>query len=231
MEDPTTQTTSESRPALTLRGSRDLFDINILPDRFRRKKLTLMILLPWLLLAVLLGTIYPVYTLASQAQSSFQDQRLALARVQAELDFYQITSQEQEDLQTRLDEALAQKDAIVQSFSGLQLATNKWSPTLIQINQQLPEGISWVQVSQQEDKTIRLDGVTREYLLVLDLLDSLNSLDGLADAEIDSIEQVDPEEISEALLEDEVDALLSSVATPGYYRFTILARAAGEVQP
>lgn len=230
MEDPITQATPEPRPALPLRGSRDLFDINILPDRFRRNKLTLMVLLPWLLLAILLGTIYPVYTLANKAQSSFQEKRLALARVQAELDFYQINSQEREELQTQLDDALAQKDTIVQSYGGLQLSTYKWSPTLAQINQQLPEGVSWVQVSQQ-DKTIRLNGIAREYPLVLELLDSLDGLEGLADVEIDSIEQIDLEDIPENLLENEADALLSSVAPPTYYRFTILARAAGEVQP
>ena len=229
MEDPTTQVTSEPLPALPLRGSKDLFDINILPDRFRRRKLTLMVLLPWLLLAVLLGTMYPVYTLGIQTQSSFQEKRLALARIQAELDFYQTSSQEREELQTQLDDALAQKDAIIQSYGGLQLTTNKWSPTLFQINQRLPEGVSWVQVYQQ-DKTIRLDGIAREYQLVLVLLDSLDDLDGLADVEIDSIEQVDLEDIPEPLLEDEADALLSSATAPTYYRFTILARAAGEVQ-
>ena len=229
MEDPTIQATPEPQPTLAFRGSKDLFDINILPDRFRRRKLTVMILLPWLLLAVLLGTIYPVYTLANQTQSTFQEKRLAMARVQAELDFYQINSQEREQLQTQLDDALAQKDAIVQSYGGLQLSTYKWSPTLVQINQQLPEGINWVQVSQQ-DKTIRLDGIAREYLLVLDLLNSLDGLDSLADVEIDLIEKIDLEDIPEFLLENEADTLLSSVAAPTYYRFTILARAAGEVQ-
>lgn len=230
MEDPTIQATSEPRPARPLRGSRDMFDINILPDRFRRKKLTLMVLLPWLLLAVLLGTIYPVYTLANKTQNTFQEKRLALARVQAELDFYQTSSQEREDLQTRLDDALDQKDAIILSYGGLQLENNQWSSTLVQINQQLPEGASWVQISRQ-DQTIRLDGIAREYPLVLDLLDSLNGLDGLTEVEIDSIEQIDLDEIPESLLENEADALLSSISPPTYYRFTILARAAGEVQP
>lgn len=230
MEDPTIQATSESRPARPLRGSRDLFDINILPDRFRRKKLTLMVLLPWLLLAVLLGTIYPVYILANKTQDTFQEKRLALARVQAELDFYQTSSQEREDLQTQLDDALAQKDAIIQSYGGLQLDNIQWSPTLIQINQQLPEGASWIQISQQ-DKTIRLDGVAREYHLVLDLQDALNSLAGLVEVEIDSIEQIDLEELPESFAEEEAEALLSSVAPPTYYRFSILAEAAGEVQP
>lgn len=222
MEDPTKQTPPEPREALLLRGSRDLFDINILPDRFRRKKLSLVSILPWVILAVLLGTIYPTYQLAIQEQSTFRENRLALSRVQAELDFYQTNSEEQEDLQNQIDEALAQKDAIIISFGGLKFSAFKWSPTLVQIDQLLPEGVSWVQISQQ-DEFIQLDGYSAEYQGVINLLDSLKSLDSLGSVEISSIEQMDPEEASEAASESEAPVVI--------YRFTILTNVVGEVLP
>jgi Tfp pilus assembly protein PilN len=222
MEDPTKQTPPEPRAALPLRGARELFDINILPDRFRRKKLSLASILPWLILAVLLGTIYPTYQLAIQEQSAFRDNRLALARVQAELDFYQTSSQEQEDLQNQIDDALAQKDAIILSFGGLKFSNIKWSPTLFQINQLLPEGVSWVQISQQNE-SIQLDGYSAEYQRVINLLDSLKSLDNLGSVEISSIEQMDPEEGSVTAPDSE--------PPPVIYRFTILTNLVGEVLP
>ncbi len=227
MEDPTTQIPPEPRPTPPLRGSRDLFDINILPDRFRRRRLTLLVLLPWLVLAVLLGTLYPVYTLAIQTQSSFQEERLAFARVQAEFDFYQTSSQEQEALQTQIDEVQTQKDAIIQSYGGLQLSNIQWSPTLFQINQLLPAGVSWTQITQHE-RTIRLDGISSEYQQIIALLDSLISLDSLVDVEINSIEKNDLEDLPDL---SEEDLLLSGGAGTTYYRFTMTAHTAGEVEP
>ena len=222
MEDPTKQTPPEPTAALPLRGSRDLFDINILPARFRRKKLSLASILPWVILVVLLGTIYPTYQLAIQEQGSFQENRLALARVQAELDIYQTNSQEQVDLQNQINDALAQKDAIIHSFGGLKFSNIKWSPTLFQIDQLLPEGVSWVQISQQ-NVSIQLDGYSVEYQSVINLLDSLRSLDSLGNVEISSIEQMDLEESSEAPSDSKTAAVI--------YRFTILTNVVGEVLP
>lgn len=230
MEDLTQQPPLESRPTPPLSGSRDLFDINILPDRFRRKKLTLMGLLPWLILIILLGSIYPTYNLATLSQGTFQDNRLALARVQADLDFYQSNSQEQEELQSQLDDAMDQKEAIIQSYGGLQFSSQKWNPTLFQINQLLPEGVSWTQISQQNE-TIRLDGIATEYQLVIDLLDSLKSLDSLEVVEIESIEQIESEETLTTPPEGEDDQITPSEVPPIIYSFTILAITAGEVQP
>jgi len=230
MEDPTNQPHSIPKATHSLRGSRDLLDINILPDRFRRKKLTIIGLLPWLLLFVLLGTIYPTYQLAVQSQSTFQEKRLALTRVQADLDFYQTSSQEQADLQSQLDNAQTQKAAIIESYGGLQLSNKKWSPTLFQINQLLPDGASWIQISQQND-TIRLDGVAPEYLLVIDLLDSLNNLDNLGSVEIDSIERIDTEQVPAPTVEDGEDVVSSTEGSPTIYSFTFLIETSGEVLP
>lgn len=181
-----------------------------------------MALLPWLLLLVLLGTIYPTYQLATKSQSSFREKRLDLARVQADLDFYQVNSQEAIDLQAQIDEALAEKDALINSFGGLKLSDQKWSPTLYQIDQLLPAGASWSQITQQ-GSTIYLDGTADEYQLVIDLLDALKSVEGLADVEINSIQQISPE--------DAPDPQDSSADTPLPYAFTILATTAREVAP
>jgi len=215
---------------MPLRGSKELFDINILPERFRRKRLTLIGILPWLLLLILLGTIYPTYTLAIQTQETFQENRMALARVQADLAFYQTTNQEQEELQSQLADALAQKEAIIQSYGGLSFSSLRRSPLLYQIHQTLPEGISWVQITQQ-NQTIRLDGMAAEYQLVIDLMDSLKKLGSLAEVEIDSIEQIESEETPFLEAENEAEAGNPNQAPAMLYSFSILTKAAGEVQP
>ena len=230
MEDPIKQPPIEIGPTQPLRGTRDLFDINILPPRYRRKKLTLIGVLPWLLLFVLLGTIYPTYTLAAQSQRAFQDSRLALAKVQADLDFYQSNSQEQEDLQSRIEDAQARQEAIRQSFGGLQFSTLKWSPTLFRINQLLPEGMSWVQISQQ-DQNIRLEGVSTEYQLVIGLRDTLSNIASLDSVEIDTIEKIETEETPVPAPAEEEEGTTAGEEPAALYRFTILADLVGEVEP
>ena len=222
MADPPQQTPPDPRPAPPLRGTRDLFDINILPDRFRRKRLSLANVLPWLILVVLLGTIYPTWQLASQAQTTFQGQRLSLAQIQAEFDLYQTNTQEQEDLQAQIDSALAQKEALIESYGGLEFSTVPWSPTLYQINQVLPGGVSWSQIAQR-DQSIQLEGVSPEYMLVIDLMNSLRGVEGLESVEINSIEVIDPEAFSTPSEE--------TGAAPTIYKFSIVALTTEEVLP
>jgi Tfp pilus assembly protein PilN len=229
MEDPIKQPPLETETTRPLRGTRDLFDINILPARYRPKRLTLIGLLPWLLLIVLLGTIYPTYTLAVQSQGNFQDSRLALAKVQADLDFYQNNSQEEEALQSQIDDAETQREAILLSFGGLQFSTVKWSPILSEIHLQLPAGVSWVQIAQQDQK-IRLDGVATEYQLVINLRDTLQTINSLGTVAIDSIERVETEDIPDpSSVEDE--GITADEEPFTAYRFTILTNLAGEVGP
>jgi len=228
MEEPTNQPAQVPKTSSPLMGSRDLLDINILPDRFRRKRLTLMGALPWLLMAILLGTAFPTYQLAVQSQISFREKRLDLARVQAELDFFESSNQEGIDLQDQIDAAFAEKDAIIQSYGGLQLSTQKWSPTLTQIDQLLPSGANWTQISQGEG-LIRLDGAADEYQLVIDFRDSLETLEGLADVEIDSIELTVVESTSGPPIEGDPDSGSVSSITQPIYQFTILAATTGEV--
>jgi Tfp pilus assembly protein PilN len=230
MEEPTTQVSPEPKLSPPLHGTRELFDINILPERYRRRRLSLMVLLPWLLLIILLGTIYPTYQLAVNSQAGFREKRQELAEAQAALEIYQSNNQERDDLQTQIDTSSAQRDAIIQSLGGLQLSSSKWSPTLFQIESQIPGGIRLSGLSQQGE-TIRLNGTADQYELVINLLDSLLALDNLKHVGIDSIERVELENMPTPVPEVEGDSDLSPPEEPTYFRFTILATTQVEVAP
>jgi Tfp pilus assembly protein PilN len=189
-----------------------------------------MAMIPWLLLVILLGTVYPTYLLTVRSQEAFREKSLELIGAQAAFEFYQSSNEERDDLQAQIDSASSQRDAILQSLGGLQLSTSKWSPTLFQIEAIIPQGISLSDLSQQGN-SIRLDGTSDQYNLVINLLDSLLTLDSLKQVEIDSIERIDQEDLSVPVLEDEGDTSVSTEEEQGYYRFTIIATTLGEVAP
>jgi Tfp pilus assembly protein PilN len=232
MEDPTSQ--PKQVKDLTLRGTSGLFDINILPARYRRKRLTFLMVLPWLLLMFLLGTIYPTYTIAVKTQDIFRQRRLEFAQTQVKLDFFQSNTEELELLQTQIVEKTTERDQILESYSGVDLTREAWSPALFQIQATGPQGIALSFLSRQGD-TYHLEGIASQYQLIIDLSDALAEIDALTDIEIDLIEQIAEEDapVLPGLPPTAVD-LENPEAAPvesTFYTFTILFNSAEEVQP
>jgi len=232
MEDPTTQ--PKQINDLLIRGTPDLFDINILPARYQRKRLTFLMILPWLLLLILLGTIYPTYTIAAKTQDIFRQARLDFAQTQVKLDFFQSNTEELELLQSQIEEKTAERDQILESYSGLDLAPEDWSPTLFKIQAAVPQGIALSYLSRQDD-AYRLEGIASQYALIIDLSDALAGIDALSEIEIDQIEQI-PEDDAPVLpnlppTEADPENPDTAPVRPTFYAFTILFDTAGEVQP
>ncbi|MEJ2413462.1 MAG: PilN domain-containing protein [Anaerolineales bacterium] len=231
MEDPTTQPKQINN--LLIRGTPDLFDINILPARYQRKQLTFLMILPWLLLLILLGTLYPTYTIAVKTQDIFRQARLDFAQTQVKLDFFQSNTEELELLQTQIEEKTAERDQILESYSGLDLAPEDWSPTLFKIQAAVPKGIVLSFLSRQGD-AYRLEGIASQYLLVSDLADDLAGIDALTDIEIDQIEQIAQENapvLPDLPPTEAPENPETAPAEPTFYAFTILFDSTGEVQP
>jgi len=232
MEDPTSQ--PKQITDLPPRGTPHMFDMNILPARYQRKRLTFLMILPWLLLLILLGTIYPTYTMAVKTQDIFRQGRLDFAQTQVKLDFFQSNTEELELLQTQIDEKTAERDQILESYSGLDLAPEDWSPTLFKIQAAVPQGIALSYISRQED-AYRLEGIASQYPLIIDLSDALTGIDALSDIEIDLIEQISEDDAPVlpdlSPLEADPENPEAPPAEPTFYVFTILFDSAGEVQP
>jgi Tfp pilus assembly protein PilN len=174
--------------------------------------------------------------MAVDTQRVFQEKRLALAQTQVKLDFFQTSNEEQEILQSQIDEAALERDQILESYGGLRLSWEYWSPALKQIQEALPEGIALSYLSRQED-AYRLEGISSQYQLVVALSDSLAEIPVLDQVQIDSIEQIDEEEASTlpplSLAETGLEETESEepAVEPIYYAFTILFNAGEEVEP
>jgi len=169
MDDPKQKIGNELNKTLSLVGSVGLFDINILPQRYRRKRIRLVSILPWLLFIVLLGLLYFSGILALEAQAQFKQSQIDLAQVQSALENYQSSAEQVESLENEIEAANLLRDQITDSYQGVDLTGTHWSDTLFSIKGIIPEGISLSLVTQQENQ-ILLQGISNSYSIITDLL-------------------------------------------------------------
>ncbi len=226
MDDPKQILGDDSPQTKQLAGSLNLFDINILPQRYRRRKIRFINMLPWLVFLLLLGALYPSGITAMGAQSEFRLTQRKLNGLQSLLESHQSAAEEMESLQTEIDLQLERRDQILSSYQGLDLKGSNWSSILFLIEENAPAGILWIQISQR-DGEIRLDGIANAYPTVLSLRDSLERIDGIINIQIDSIDQILEE--SPVIISPETgeDNQPGSNQTSSY-RFTLLATVAEE---
>jgi Tfp pilus assembly protein PilN len=185
MDDPKQKIGNELNKTLSLVGSVGLFDINILPQRYRRKRIRLVNILPWLLFIVLLGLLYFSGILALEAQAQFKQSQIDLAQVHSALENYQTSAEQVESLENEIEAAYLLRDQITDSYLGFDLTGTHWSNTLFSIKGIIPEGISLSLITQQ-DNQILLQGISNSYPIILDLVEKLNGLDSVQSVQIES---------------------------------------------
>ncbi len=224
MDDPKQILGDDSPQTKQLAGSLSLFDINILPQRYRRRKIRFINILPWLVFLLLMGTLYPSGITAMGAQSEFRLSQRKLNGLQSLLENHQGAAGEMESLQTEIDLQIERRDQILSSYQGLDLTGSKWSSILFLIEKNAPAGILWTQITQK-DGEIRLDGIANAYPTVLSLRDSLEKIEGIIRVQIDSVDQILEDSPVIPPSEAGEDNQPASIQTPSYH-FTLLATVA-----
>ncbi len=224
MDDPKQILGDDSPQTKQLAGSLSLFDINILPQRYRRRKIRFINILPWLVFLLLMGTLYPSGITAIGAQSEFRLSQRKLNGLQSLLENHQGAAGEMESLQTEIDLQIERRDQILSSYQGLDLTGSKWSSILFLIEKNAPAGILWTQITQK-DGEIRLDGIANAYPTVLSLRDSLEKIEGIIRVQIDSVDQILEDSPVIPPSEAGEDNQPASIQTPSYH-FMLLATVA-----
>jgi Tfp pilus assembly protein PilN len=204
-----------------LTGSLEIFDINILPERYRPKKVRLIAVLPWLFLIFFLAALYPSVLIAREAQSIYKQSQIEVAIMETSFENFQSAADEMVALQEEIDLESDRKNQIVDSYQGIDFQGSNWSPTLFRINQNAPDGISWISIIQQ-DQEISLNGTASSYDVILDLQDSLRSLEEFSKVKVEYIDQViiDPAEI---IVVDSGEESLPLYTAPPTYTFSLVA--------
>jgi len=230
MDEPKLINPEDLRKTPLLRGTIELFDINILPERYKRRKITLVNVLPWIILVFLLGALYPAGINARSAQSEFREIQSELLLTEAELEIMQTNTDSLEKVQNEISAEVDRRDQILSSYGGISLKSAPWNETLLRIYQITPPDVVWKTVSQQENE-IQLEGIADSYQAVLDLSDSLNNLTGIEQAEIISLEQIISEDAALTTTLTETEDASSAPDTAAPYIFTIISLTDGEVLP
>jgi Tfp pilus assembly protein PilN len=230
MDEPKMINPEDLRKTPLLQGTSELFDINILPDRYRRRKITPVSILPWLILVFLLGALYPAGINARAAQSEFRETQSELLMTRAELEIMQTNTDALEKIQNEISAEIDRRDQILNSYGGISLKSVSWNETLLRIYQITPPDIVWNYVSQQENE-IQLEGTAASYQAVLDLTESLNNVSGIEQAEIISLEQITGEDAALTTTLTEGEEVVSAPDPAAPYTFTILSLTGGEVLP
>ena len=189
MDDPKQKIGNELNKTLSLVGSVGLFDINILPQRYRRKRIRLVSILPWLLFIILLGLLYFSGILALEAQAQFKRSQIDLAQVQSALGNYQSSAEQVESLENEIEAAYLLRDQITDSYQGFDLTSTHWSDTLFSIKGIIPKGISLTLITQL-DNQILLQGNSNSYPIILGLVEKLNGLDSVQSVQIESVTRI-----------------------------------------
>lgn len=177
-----------------------LLDLNLLPEQYRRRKLSFRIIRPWLLMLAFAFLLAPTTKILVDANAEVAHLEYELNRAQDALEQFSDVSAEREALVTRLEEALTQAERIEEAYQSVAIQHIDWSEVLNSVVRAVPSGVELTDVTQYADEFV-LTGVTDNYLLPLTYADRLRATGLFVSVTLEAVDRLDPVEIS-----DEIEA-------------------------
>lgn len=198
-----------------------LIDLNILPERYRRKKITPLMVLPWVLWIASIGLVYPMIMNLIQAQATFQEAKTEFLTTQATVESYQPLAAELDALQAQIDEANQAVEDIKSSYQGINIESQQWSEILTLIKDNTPQGTEITNVVQNGDQIV-VEGYAKSYQMVLDMDGLLKNVGCFSKIELQAINRVVSKQPTPTPSEAGEESLF--VPTPSFvysFRFSI----------
>jgi hypothetical protein len=197
-----------------------MIDLNLLPEVYRKRKITLSALRPWLFLLAFGLILIPTLQLYSKASLELNRVEGDLAQVQAALDDYRPLAEEKAALEAKIEEALDQAGEIESATDSATIQEIVWSDVLQNILRIAPAGIELTIIDQLGYEVV-IVGVAEGHHLPMSYADDLmesglfaslvvNSIVQIKEAEPTSIEPAGP--VSPALYEFEMSLILPGQA-------------------
>lgn len=143
-----------------------LVDINLLPDRYRRRWPSPTTVLAWLLLSVLLGSLFLSYRFLQSATARQSAQRAALEAAQGQLTVEDTFAENLEALRTDLQASQETAADLRQTAEDLTVQEIRWGATLTSVLDRTPAGLEIASIHQAEN-TVELRGTADHYYLPL----------------------------------------------------------------
>ncbi len=186
----------------------NILDLNILPPRYRRRRLSMRTLRLWLMLLAFTGLIYPSYVIYRRADVQLKRQELKFAGIQMVLDKYEPLVAEKDELLAEIDEVKDQSMEIETVAENAVIQEVAWSEILQSIVETIPEGINLISI-RQLDNEIRIVGLAENRRLPPIFTDDLTETSLFVEARIEYMIQQLPEET-------ESDEVVTTLPTPEY---------------
>jgi Tfp pilus assembly protein PilN len=192
-----------------------LLKINILPQRYRRKRVKPIAVLPWLFLLILLVLIYPLGRILADETAAYRSRVQEFETVQNAINNYNDRKVEQEALQADLEAAQQELDLFEESFGNLPVDTYRWSALFKQLNDLTPSGITLESMDLQNDR-ILLTGFSETYQPPLIMVEKIRGLDDISRAELNVIQLQEKSEPDSGLSQDNQAPTAQSEPMIGY---------------
>lgn len=149
-----------------------LLDINVLPDRYKPRRISFTVVLAWLLLVVLVGLLYLSFQRFEAGTQQLAAQQLRFQTAQEALQAAEVQPAELEELQADIDSLIAQGDELEDVLSQVNIQWVQWGPLLADAAEMTPENVVLTAL-EQNDNEITLSGLASAYQDPIDYRDSL----------------------------------------------------------
>ena len=172
-----------------------MIDLNILPEEYRKRKITLSALRPWLFLFAFALILIPTLQLYSKASRELGRVEGDLAKVQAALDDYKPLAEEKAALEAKIEQALDQAGEIESATDSATIQEIVWSDILQNILRIAPAGIQLTIIDQLGYEVV-IVGVAEGHRLPMTYADDLIESGLFVSLVVNSIVQIkEPEPI------------------------------------
>ncbi|GMR09995.1 MAG: hypothetical protein BMS9Abin28_0816 [Anaerolineae bacterium] len=198
-----------------------MVDVNILPERYRRRKLTLVSAKPWLFLLAYLLVLIPAVKVFSDSAAWLNRTEADLDRVQTALDQYRPLAEEKSALEMQIAEVRNEISQVEIASQSATIQTIVWSDLLRSIIDRAPAGVELAILDQSETR-VRIVGVTDDHRLALRYADELDGLGLFFTVTVDSLVKIIPPEPDPNDTQDNA---------PPYYEFEITLELFAEPEP
>jgi Tfp pilus assembly protein PilN len=209
-------------------GQRAL-DLNLLPQRYRPRRITLKDTLPWVLALILTATVFPVSKLFVTTTARLAILETEYDRLQAELEAYDPMLEEAAALEDGITSAELTIDSIQGAYSEITIQNIVWGEVLGQIVRLQPEGVELLVLDQSGDQ-LAISGQAQTYRSPLQFLEAILQSPGFLAGEVEAIFRLTPAEV-EANPDSETESESPPVEPEPGYGFEILLQVEGGGNP
>jgi Tfp pilus assembly protein PilN len=161
-------------------------DINILPDRYRPRRLSWRAVRPWILAALFLMIAAPAASLYFQTSALEQAAVQRLTNIRTALSAYKPLAEEKSAIEAQIEEADRQSAEIEAANANITIQADPWSELLQEIIDTVPDGIEITRLDQSAGE-VTIVGLAADHGLPLTLSDALISTGSFESVTVNSI--------------------------------------------